>query len=274
MDQKKLDFSKYLLYKIAEEYKNPIIYSGMGKDSICVIHLCRSLGLKWDIMFHRDPYFPIKYRYANSIIEKWNLVCRDYPARMCSVFNLNNTFEVVRHFQVGTLDMVLCAMLYEPEEFIEGEYLCALKQVYEQPKGTAQFFWDIGIQGHKAAECKPHSGMQPNLLQWPLKHMVNNPDWAQPLWQWTEEDIYCYIKENDIPINTNVYEEKDGRLVPVEDSTYNPDRRPACYHCMDKRNDAVVMCPRMGVPVNNISGTLVQVDMPNDFPRYQKEKEK
>ena len=136
-----------ILRMIKEQYVRPIIYSGMGKDSICVIHLSKMMGLNWDVMFHRDPYFPIKYRYANRIIEDWNLVCRDYPAHKCSIFYLNDTFEVVRHYQAGITDMILCAMLYEPKKFVLGEYLCALKDVYQQPKGNIHdYVWDIIIR--------------------------------------------------------------------------------------------------------------------------------
>lgn len=269
--QERIESAKAILAMIEKQYENPIIYSGMGKDSICVIHLCRSMGLKWDIMFHRDPYFPIKHRYANRIIQEWGLVCRDYPARKCSIFYMNDTFEVVRHYQAGVRDMVLCAMIYEPKEFIESEYLCALKDIYMQPKGNASYIWDIGIQGHKAAECKPHSGMKPNMLRWPLKHSTDGPDWAQPIWDWTEEDVYSYMTTNDIPINTDVYDHINGRLVPKEDSTFNPDRRPACFRCMIPGEEMVVMCPKAGWPVNNISMELERVVMPNDFPRYHQE---
>jgi hypothetical protein len=268
--QDKIASAQKIIEMVNENYRNPIIYSGFGKDSICVIHLCYQMGLKWDVMFHRDPYFPLKYKYANMMIEKWNVVCRDYPAHKCSIFWLNNTFEVVRHYQTGSSDMVLCAMLYEPKNF-NGEYLCALKDIYLQPKGTMLYPWDIGIQGHKAAECKPHGGMKPNGLRWPMKHTVDGVDWAQPIWNWTEEDVYRYMADNDIPINTGVYEVAYNRLVPKEDNAYNPDRRPACFRCMKPDNDRVVFCPKKGCLVNNISDTLERVKMPNDFPGYDKE---
>ena len=271
--KEKIQSAKEILHFIANEYKNPILYSGLGKDSICVIHLAHTMGYKWDVMFHRDPFFPLKYRYANSIIEKWNLTCRDYPAHQCSIFWLNNTFEVVRHYRTGMHDMVLCAMLYKPEQFIKGKYLCALKDIYLQPKGACEYLWDIGIQGHKAVECKPHSGMQPNGLRWPLKHIINGPDWAQPIWNWTEEDVYTYMKENDIPFNLNVYDDTGTKLVPKEDSTFDPDRRPACFECMLPSNPIVVTCPKNGLPTNNLSNSLMRVQMPNDFPLYQEVKD-
>ena len=266
----KITETKRILEMIAKQYRDPIIYTGFGKDSICLVHLCKAMGLPWEIMFHRDPYFPIKYRYANYIIQQWNLVCRDYPAHSCSVFYVNNTFEVVRHYQAGMEDLLLCALLYKPEEFVEGEYLCALKDIYLQPKGHGVYIWDIGVQGHKAIECKPHSGMKPNMMRWSIKHSVNGPDWAQPLREWTEEDVYTYITKNDIPINTDVYDidVAGGKLVPKADSTYNPDRRPACFNCMCPDAEMTVWCPKAGMPTNNISRSLVRTIMPNDCPRW------
>lgn len=269
MLSEKIEESARILKMIGREYKNPILYSGMGKDSVCLIHLSRHLGFKWDVMFHRDPYFPWKYNYANWLISQWNLICRDYPAHRCTIFYMNDTFEVVRHFAVGTGDMVLCAMLYEPEELIEGEYLCGLKDIYHQPKGSiVKYEWDIGLQGHKASECKPHSGMKPNMLQWPMKHCFNGPDWAQPLQDWTEEDVYEYFVLNAIPVNTNVYDVRDERLVPKEDSTFNPDRRPACFRCMKPSDSPVEFCPKKQVVVNNVYSKLDKIIMPDDFPMY------
>jgi hypothetical protein len=274
--KEKIESAKELIEMVARQYRNPIIYSGMGKDSLPLIHLCHSMGHKWEIMFHRDPQFPEKYRFANKIIEKWGLICRDYPARACSVFNFNNTFEVVRHFQCGVTDMVLCSMMYQPDRYVEGEYLCALKDVYEQPKGNLfEYPWDVGLMAHRFTERKPHGAMQQNGLLWTVKHNIGSADFAYPMYNWTDEDMYQYHIDFGIPINTDVYDVKDNTLVPKIDpqtgkidSTYNPDRRPACYECMKplRETGEFVFCPKTSCFVNNVSAELINVLMPNDFP--------
>jgi len=279
--KEKIEETKAILKMIAKEYHKPIIYSGLGKDSICVIHLSRSLGFNWPIMFHRDPYFPKKYRYANKIIDLWDLECHDYPAHDTSVFYRNNTFEVTRHFQVGHGDMILCALLYNPDKYIEGQYLCALKDIYLQPLGTREFIWDVGIQGHRKAESKPHSGHKPNRLQWVCKQFIGSIDFYQPLREWTNQDVYQYIVDNGIPINTDVYDVKDGELIPKIDpqtgkidSTYNPDRRPACFDCMKPDNPKAVFCRKRQCAVNNVWEDLRKTVMPTDYPNYQEEDHK
>jgi 3'-phosphoadenosine 5'-phosphosulfate sulfotransferase (PAPS reductase)/FAD synthetase len=279
--KEKIEVAKELIGMALKNYRNPIINSGFGKDSICVVHLCRSMGLNLDIMFHRDPYFPKKYRYANKIIDMWNLVCRDYPARSTSVYFRYNTFEVCRHFQIGYSDLVLCAMLYTPDKFIDGEYLCAYKDVYLQPLGTYNYIWDVIIEGHRTKEAKPHNGMVPSGLSWENKHNIGSADAVFPIQDWTNQEVYQYIVENGIPINTDVYDVKDGELVPKIDpatgqidSTYNPDRRPACFECMRPDNPRSVLCPKKMCRVNNNWEYLVKTQMPSDFPGYREEETK
>jgi 3'-phosphoadenosine 5'-phosphosulfate sulfotransferase (PAPS reductase)/FAD synthetase len=270
--QEKINSAIEIIKMTMKEYKNPIIYSGFGKDSIVVIHLCRTMGLNLEIMFHRDPYFPKKYRYANKMIDKWNLICRDYPARLCSVFYMHDTFEVVRHYQIGFGDMALCAMLYTPERYIEGEYLCGLKDIYLQPKiDNYDYRWDAIIQGHRTVEAKPHTGMVPAGLRWTNKQNIGSADNVFPLHDWTNQEVYQYIIENEIPINTDVYDVVDGSLVPKEDKTFNPDCRPACYECMRPDKPMSVLCPKKMVTVNNNWQNLVKTVMPNDFPGFHKE---
>lgn len=224
-------------------------------------------------MFHRDPYFPKKYRYANKIIDMWGLVCRDYPARAASVYYHNDTFEVVREYGIGYSALALCALLYTPDRFIEGEYLCALNDIYLQPMGTYNYIWDVCIQGFRSTESKPHSRNLPNRLRWVNKQNIGSADAVYPLQDWTNHEVYQYIVDNGIPINTDVYDVKEGELVPKIDpqtgkidSTYNPDRRPACTECMRPENPMSVLCPKKMCSVNNVWEFLVKTQMPNDFP--------
>lgn len=272
--KEKIESATEFINMVNREYKNPIIYSAMGKDSLPLVHLCRKLGFDWEIMFHREHFFPRKYRYANKMIDMWNLRCRDYPPRECQVFYFNNTFEVTRNYAVGFGDMSLCAMLYKPEHFINGEYLCALKDIYLQPKVESYGYkWDIGLMSHRRTERKPHGGMQQNGLLWTIKHNIGSADFVYPMWDWTDEDMYQYHVDNDIPINFDVYEIKDGTLVPKIDlatgeidSTYNTDRRPACFECMKPDNPPTVFCPKKMCFTNNCYDSLVKASMPVDFP--------
>ncbi len=267
----KIESAKKMISMVDRQYKNPLCYTGFGKDSIVVLHLIKEMGLKWDCMFHRDPYFPKKYAYANKIIEDWDLVCRDFPARFTSVFYMNDTFEVVRHYRIGYDNLVLCAMLYKPEEYVEGQYLCALKDIYLQPRGDIEYIWDAMVEGHRTVEAKPHTAMTPAGLRWQGKHTLGSADVFFPIHDWTNKEVYYYIRDNGIPINDRAYDIVDDELVPKADKTYNPDCRPACYECMLPENPMTVHCPRHGITVNNVWNELTKTVMPNDFPGFHEE---
>lgn len=244
----KIEESKNLIRMIAEQYKNPIIYCSFGKDSMVVLHLCRSMGFNWPVMFHREPEFPIKFRYANRMMEKWNLVCHDYPPNMTSIYEGKDTYEVCTHFKIGAAqDMILCGVLYEPTEFKEGEYLCALNDLYLQPKGRIDFVWDIGLRGCRNADTNPHTG-KPLAFRCDIRHNTGGADFAFPIVGWSDEEVYQYIVDNGIPINTDVYEVIDGKLKNKIDKTYNADYRPACFACMRSDNPMTVLCPRKKRP--------------------------
>jgi 3'-phosphoadenosine 5'-phosphosulfate sulfotransferase (PAPS reductase)/FAD synthetase len=264
--KEKIEQAKELINMIARSYRNPIIMSGFGKEGTCIVHLCHSMGYRWPVMFHKDAYFPKKYSYANQMIELWDLVCHDYPPYKCSVYYRNEVFDTPRHYQLGASDMVICTMLYEPEKFINGEYLCALKDIYLQPKGTMEYMWDVALQGFRYDERKPHKNMVPHRIRWHVKHNIDSVDIVQPIREWTSQDVYQYLVDNNIPINWRVYEEKDGELILKEDKTYDPDRKPACYRCMLPDVPLSIMCPKKKCLVNNVWDSLNKLVLPNDFP--------
>ena len=267
----KIESAIDILNSVAKSYGNPIVYCGFGKDSLAMLHLIREAGYSWPIMCHRDYEFPRKWRYAHAVMERWGLSCYDYPPRMCSIMPFSDMFCVGIHYGVGNQDLIFPDTLYKPERYIEGEYLCALNDVYLQPKCHGyDYRWDVGLMASRAAELKPHGNGKSLTVftgqSFEIKRNIGSVDFAFPLWSWTEEDIYNYFIEKGIPINTDVYDVKDGRMIPKTDPSFDPDRRPACFECMMPDNPVSVFCPKMMRLVNNVSDSLVTTTMPNGFP--------
>ena len=123
--QDKIDWSLERVSEIVKQYRRPLIYTGFGKDAMVMHHMLRTAGYDFDCMFHRDPFFPKKYRFANRIIEEWNLPCYDYPHSGVSLFNEHGAFEVSRHYQIGSQQLVFCARLVDPDDYEDKDsYLC------------------------------------------------------------------------------------------------------------------------------------------------------
>lgn len=262
--EKKVDDASVIIGRVIDAYSKPVVFSGFGKDSMVLLNIMISMGIKPDCVFFRDPYFPIKYRFANAMIEKWNLRTYHYPHCSIGLFNRNNTFEVVRYLEVGVRQhLAFCARLYEPDDFSEEEYLCALDDLVHMPMGRFNFPWDVALSGARRSETKAHTGGKPSGLKYVLKQVVSGCDWAYPLRDFTAEDICLYHMVYDVPIHEERYEIKGGKIVDRADPTHNPDARPACFRCIDKCQGDQVWCPKKNLPVNNISRTLPEAKMPD-----------
>ena len=263
--KEKIDQAKEIISMIAQQYKRPVIYCSFGKDSICVVHLCQSMGYNWPVLFHREPEFPNKFRYQNQIIADWNVTAYDYPPAKTSVYYRpgGKYFEVATHFEIGGgATFILLGVLYEPPEFIEGQYLCAL-DLYKQPTCSGyQYKWDVGLRGDKDIDAHPHTG-KPFKMRFGVQLNIGCVDFSFPLQSWTDRDVTQYIIENNIPINDKIYDLDNDVLVNKEDKTHNADYRPACYRCMKCDEAEMIMCPKKGVMVNNVTEQLVMEITPD-----------
>jgi len=260
--QEKIEHAKEIIRMTARHYKRPVIYCSFGKDSICVAHLCKAMGYNWPVLFHRESEFPRKFKYQRDIIETWNITAYDYPPARTSVYYRpgGKYFEVATHFDIGggsDVTFILLGVLYEPKEFVQGQYLCALKDLYEQPTCSGyDYRWDVGLRGDKDNDAHPHTG-KPFKVRPHNQLNIGLVDFTFPLQSWTDRDVTQYILDNDIPVNDKIYDLVDGVLVNKEDKTHNADYRPACYRCMKCDEAEAVMCPRKGVLVNNVSTQLI-----------------
>lgn len=253
--KEKIEQAKEIIRMVARHYRRPVIYCSFGKDSICAAHLCRSMGYEWPVVFHQEAEFPRKFKYQREIVEAWNMTVMDYPPSKTSVYYRPGApyYEVATHFDIGGgATFILLGVLYEPETFIPGKYLCALKDLYEQPTCRGfDYRWDVGIRGDKDADAHPHTG-KPFKIRPANQLNIGCVDFAFPLNGWTDHDVTQYIIDNGIPINHDIYEMVDGVLTNKEDKSLNADYRPACFRCMKSDAPESVMCPRLGVEVNNV----------------------
>jgi 3'-phosphoadenosine 5'-phosphosulfate sulfotransferase (PAPS reductase)/FAD synthetase len=105
-----------------------------GKDSMVLLHLCRSMDFKWPVLFHREPFMPHKYRFANQIIDDWNLTVYDYRPSAVSIMKKGHTMEIVNEYQIGTQTCVVPTGICSIEG--EKEFICGLEDLLCKPTGN------------------------------------------------------------------------------------------------------------------------------------------
>lgn len=263
MQGKKLIDAVDLIHSLLKQYKNPAIMSSFGKDSMVMMDLIqRNLGVKLPLIFHREPFFPEKLTFANSIISKGKYTVYDYPPSTVTLIKNGKEIEFVNWYHVGGNKYAyLPTGVTEPKS---GEpFLCGLRDIYHKPisRGFA-FPWDLVFVGHKSSDKDPMFGDVE--LHVDVKQNGQGPDYAFPLRHFTDEDIHTYTMHFDVPFNADRYytsgKYPSAKFEEWKDRTFNNDYYPICTRCMDRDNPSHVHCPLVNLEISNISKELIYTE--------------
>ncbi len=221
--------------------ERPALMCSFGKDSMVVAHLLRTAGHQLPVIFHREPFLPRKYAFARKVISLWNLTVYDFPPLTTAVAEKDGTMEIVNYYPAGARPCALPTGLVAPAE---GERaLCALHDFYLKPTGTFHYPWDVVFHGHKSCDHDPIYGPVP--LAADFARNLDSVSPAFPLREWTDEDVWAYHEQHQLPVHLERYEQIDGAWRERADKRRNPDYFPACWACMTAGGGAVP-CPRLG----------------------------
>ena len=237
--QRKVNSAVEFLEKTLRVFKKPVCLCSFGKDSLVLLHLINRVK-KVPVIYWREPYFQSKFTYPQEIADKWDLEIYDYPPSFTNYLQIDDYFDVYNFYYINGIDYI---NLYTGiRKFKEGEkYLCALNDLLLRPKVPSYTFnWDCIFHGHK--QCDPV--YIADRIEIPLAKIFGNGLLAMPIKDWTNEDIWAYIKEYDLPYNKTRYDDKS--------EINNNDVFPTCYNCLDYR-ESNPFCPKKGKCVASVS---------------------
>lgn len=226
--------------------KNPVCLCSFGKDSLTMLHLIRRVK-KVPVIFFREPFFQSKFIYPQKIASEWELDVYDYPPSAIHYIQLDNYFDVYNFYYVdGKTHLVLYTGV---RKYVEGDtFLCAVGDLLLRPKVQRyEFKWDCIFHGHKQSDP---IYLAPSIPL-PISIPFGPATLVLPIREWTDEDIWGYIKKHNVPYNKERYEEKDERA--------NGDIFPTCYDCLDYRlMGRDIVCPKKHRPVPFVGRTKEQ----------------
>lgn len=239
-----------LIDRVLAQAKHPCVMCSFGKDSIAVLHMVKKRR-DTPVVFHREPLQHHKYEYANRVMLEWDLHMVDYPPLGATVQD-GDEFEVVNQYQVGNSHVYLPTGFRPP---VPGHKLiCGLDTVYNKPTGTYNYPFDMAFHGHKSVDVDPILGAVP--LNSDVSLNIGSISACFPLRHFTNEEVWRYIEENNIPIHDTRYEKVNGAWREREDKTFNPDYINACTACMTAKSGPSVHCPKLGCTVSNVASQL------------------
>lgn len=256
----KVESARAIIATALAHFTLPAVMCSFGKDSMAVLHLVRQQR-DLPVIFHREPFQPAKYAYANRVIMEWDLTVYDFPPEKTAVQEGGGELEVMNYYSLGGGHN--CALPTGVRAPLAGEKaLCGLRDLYGKPTGTFAYPWNAVFHGHKSADVDPVMGAVPLHADYAL-----NVDCATaifPLRDWTDADVWAYLEQSGAPLHTERYLKRaDGTWKERTDKTHNPDYLTACTACMRSDGPRAVPCPRLaGQLVQNISSQLRRVKLP------------
>jgi hypothetical protein len=251
---------------------SPIVMSSFGKDSMVMLDLIKKAGHKLPIMFFKEPFFPKKFEFANKIILENDYVVYDYLPITTGVSKRNGRLEIINLYQLYSDPL---RTFYLPTGFVDYEidkpFLCGLRDIIDRPKGNIfDFMWDTIFIGHKSSDKDLVLGGIVTLDDYKFTDKYSDKTFVFPLRDFTDEDIWNYTKENNLPYNDKRYDSSNN-FKEFKDVTYNPDRYPTCVACIDRDNPKKIVCPKIGEVINNVSDTIDYIEA--DLSHYIKVEE-
>ena len=143
-------------------YKAPVLFWSGGKDSTALLHLMWSHGIRMPVVYYRDPWFPRKNRFINSVIDAYLLECHEYPPLRVSLKHSPQMVGLVSEYSTGpsSVAAVLKNTIEYHDEADEKEFLCGVIFLM-RPCATFAFPWDVAFVGHRNDDKDPIFGPIP-----------------------------------------------------------------------------------------------------------------
>ena len=191
--------SIYILREVKAKFRNPAILWSMGKDSTCMLYLCKRafFGKLPFPAIHLDSGhdFPETYDFRDKIVKEWgvNLIIGKAEHTADKISGITEGLN-----KAETLKKVLAKYGFDAliVSIRRDEHGIRAKERYFSPRDK-NFRWHFAKQ---PPEIFNH------ISDFPQADHVR----VHPLLDWTELDVWLYIKEKNIPFNP-LYLAKNGK---------------------------------------------------------------
>ncbi len=212
----------YILREVKNRYKNPAIMCSWGKDSVTLLHVTKKAffgTIPFPVIHIDTSYkFPEMYKFRDWLVKEWNIrlvIAKNDEAlkngtspKTVGNFeccNLLKTQALKQCIEKNKFDVVLAAIRRD-------EHGIRNKEHYFSPRDK-QFRWNT-TRKKEGGDSGLESVQDPEFSGWNIYASYFGKDVdhirCHPLLHWTEEDIWSYIKKENIKVNP-LYFSKNGK---------------------------------------------------------------
>jgi len=252
-----------MINEVIKTYARPAFLCSFGKDSMALLGVLHELELELRIpvIFLRDPFRPRTNVFASDMIAKYKLTCFDWAPSQALFYKNARTGQVntlARYMLNGSTIDIPRDVVDLPYDLKRKEWVCGVDWCSQPRAHVVTAAFDCVLIGHKNTDTDPVFGKIPLNT-----YAVTTEDGLTgvfPLRDWTDEDVWEYIRARKIDVDNRRY--NVGKGANHDDIGYNPDWQRACYACMDPKGPAEVDCPKYHRRLINRRGKDFWVDTP------------
>jgi phosphoadenosine phosphosulfate reductase len=162
-----------ILQWACDKYGCLCVAASFGKDSIVLLHMLRSIRPGLDVIYLNTGYdFPETVEFIQKLEKEWKL----------------NLLEFAPRISVEEQERTLGADLYTTDP----SRCCGIRKV--EPMARALRTYDAWITGLRRDETEHRKNIR-------VVEIANDLVKINPLAAWTAEDIWKYIRGNNVPYN-------------------------------------------------------------------------
>lgn len=267
--QEKIEQAKELIY--AHRAQLCVLLCSFGKDSMALLHLIREVmpvsrlncqAYPVPVIYHRQPWFPVKNEFAERVTRSWGLEIHDFPPKLCGVKCNADRLELVARYPFGN-DAMDLPLNTEPP-IPRRPYVCGRLWIIRPKIALATWPWSVAFIGHKSTDVDPYEGPVPLRAD---QVDVGGVRVVFPLREWTDADVWDYLEEQQIEYDLGRYENRKE----LADKWNNPDYIHACTACVDPRETAdQVYCPKLKTEIPNVGHEVARLE---SLPTYIEKEE-
>lgn len=213
--------SIYILREARNKFKNIGVLWSMGKDSTTMLNLCRKA------FFNKIPFpainidsghdFPESYQFRDKLVKEWdiNLLIAKAEHKKDIISGTAEGLNKAEALKKILIEHKIDALIVSIRR---DEHGIRAKERYFSPRDK-DFRWNFKNQ-------------PPEIFTYTSEFKNASHVRVHPLLHWREIDIWCYIKEKNIPINS-LYFAKNGKryrsigyqetTIPVKSNAKNID---------------------------------------------------
>ena len=243
---------------VLKQYRQPAVLSSFGKDSMVLLHLVHNAGEKLPVICHETPFMRHKWAFGQIVAAQYGLTLHDAPPHSVVLQRSDDGVELVWQYEIGPGKLM--GFQRQAIEPVSGkDWVCGLRDVLGTPTASAPCRWDALLSGQRSADVNRKYGKMPLAVD-ALNHGGLAADVVFILREWSDDQVWDYIAENKIAVNTERYERQGKRWLEKEDKWHSNDWVHACTRCIDCKGPDVVKCPLTGMEINNVSAAAPYID--------------